>query len=231
MIAAPPCGSLAAIEPLLRVTLLKRRLPPSSMMKNLKLGAPLVGRVIVAPLPTIVTLPRTSGNALLPSAVLLTVVIVYVQPEASVTVPLLPDPEIAARAATRLLGSHGTDAAAACGIEMTVATTAMLPAAINVVRARKGRTATCDSEVSALSGSACQAKQSLGTSRTATAQAYSVPRCSDTGHLSYKRDICLTGLSYAVRTARTRALLRIGPSSGRIDPGSLPASASATGRC
>src|SRR3981189_2670373 len=94
MIAAPPCASLAAIEPLLRVTLLKLRLPPSSTMKNLKLGAPLVGRAVG--------------------------------------------------------GSQGTDAAAACGIEMAVATTARLPAATMVVRARKERTATCDSELSAL---------------------------------------------------------------------------------
>jgi hypothetical protein len=58
-------------------------------MKNRKSGVPpAVDLVMVAPLPTSVTLPRMSGNAFGPSAVLLTAVIVYVQPAVNVTVPL-----------------------------------------------------------------------------------------------------------------------------------------------
>jgi len=124
MIAAPPwlgVPDAAGVEPLLSVTLLMSKLPLSSTMKNRKSGVPpAVDRVIVAPLPTIVTLPVMSAKAFGPSAVLSTAVIVYVQPAVSVTVP--PDAETAAIAVTRAAALHGTGAApVTTGVATTLA--------------------------------------------------------------------------------------------------------------
>ena len=98
------------------------KVPLLSTMKNRKSGVPpAVDRVIVAPLPTIVTLPVMSANAFGPSVPSLDAVIVYVQPAVSVTVP--PDAETAAIAVTRAPESpHGTGAApATTGVATTLA--------------------------------------------------------------------------------------------------------------
>src|SRR5207248_11408651 len=88
------------------------KVPLLSTMKNRKSGvAPAVDRVIVAPLPTMVTLPVMSAKAFGPSVPSLNAVIVQVQPAVGVTV--LPDAETAAIAVTRAAALHGTSAAPA----------------------------------------------------------------------------------------------------------------------
>src|SRR5207302_9795651 len=97
------------------------KVPLLSTMKNRKSGVPpAVDRVIVAPLPTMMTLPVMSAKAFGPSAVLSTAIIVYVQPAVSVTVP--PDAATAAIAVTRAAALHGTGAApATTGVATTLA--------------------------------------------------------------------------------------------------------------
>src|SRR6266566_9493791 len=118
--APPPWRSPGGFEPLLSVRLLRLRLAPSSTMKNRKFGAPLVGRVIVAPLPMTVTSPTMSGRALGPSIELSTAVMVYVHAGASETVPPPTCPLAAEMAVRRSAVAHAMGAApTVCGAATT----------------------------------------------------------------------------------------------------------------
>ena len=86
--APPPCESLLASAPLLSARLLMVSVPDLATSKKRKVGVPLeVERVMVAPLPMTDTLPVITGRPVPPSVELLAPVNVYVQLDASVTVP------------------------------------------------------------------------------------------------------------------------------------------------